>query len=142
MRQLLEKARELADVLLASEAFRAYQEAEIDLLNDEETQALIRRLYDCEARLRAFDYRTKEECQQLVDEVRRLRAEIQERPAYVRFQEARQAFDRLVGLVIDAISFQITGMERQDVGCGSGGCGCGAGLQLPPGGRRVAAAAG
>lgn len=140
MRRVLEKARELADELLASEAFRAYQEAEIELLNDDDTQALIRRLYDCEARLRAFDYRSKEECQQLVEEIRRLREEIQARPTYVRYQQARQAFDRLVGLVIDAISFQLTGLERQDVGCGSGGCGCGAGLALPR--RALTAAAG
>lgn len=136
MKRLIEKARELADELLQSEEFRAYQEAEIDLLNDDGAQELINRLYECEARLRAFDYASKEECQRLVDEVRELRATIEAHPAYARYQNARRQFDRLVGLVIDTISFGITGLQRQDVGCGSGGCGCGSGLDLPAAARR------
>lgn len=140
MRRILEKAQELAEELLASEEFRAYQEAEIELLNDEEVQGLLARLSRLEERLRRLDYATKEEGQQLAEEARRLRAEIQQHPAYLRFLKARQAFDRLVGLVMDAISFGLTGMERQAAGCGSGGCGC-AGLVLPPSLRRPAAPA-
>ncbi|REJ32395.1 MAG: hypothetical protein DIU82_12370, partial [Bacillota bacterium] len=41
---LLDTARELAEALTASEAFAAYEEAEIDLLNDDQVQALVERL--------------------------------------------------------------------------------------------------
>ncbi|HEY8449796.1 MAG TPA: hypothetical protein VIL95_04875, partial [Bacillota bacterium] len=60
------------------------------------------------------------------------RRALAQRPSYRRYIAARDAFDRLVGLVLDTISVDITGRPRGDVGCGSsGGCGCGSGLKLP-----------
>lgn len=127
-------ARQLAEALLDSDEYHRYEEAEKRFLTDDQVLETIRALRRDEKQLRSLDYGTARQGQALKDRIEALRQEVARRPSYRDYMAARNEFDRLLGTILDAISFQITGAARPETGCGTAGanCGCGSGLNLPP----------
>ena len=126
-------ARRLAAELLQTPEYAAFAEAERAFLTDAGVQAWIEELRGLEERLRGLVFASREEAEELRRRVAELKQAIASRPSHARFVAARAAFDRLVGVVLDAVHFGFTGTHRQEAGCGSSGrfCGCGSGLYLP-----------
>lgn len=116
----LHTARELAEALLASEPFAAYQEAEIEFLNDDEAQDLLQRLALARARWQAAAVSDPTSARPLFEQVRALQAAVDANAAYARYQAARSAVDACVGRVLDEVSDLISGTTRRDVPCGAG----------------------
>lgn len=127
-------ARELASILLDSAEYRAYQEAEHRFLTDDNVLALIEQLRKDEALLRSFNYGSAEDGAALRARIEASRRELVSRPTYAEYMATRQAFDRLLGMILDTVSLEITGGGRPASGCGTTGsnCGCGSGINLPP----------
>lgn len=127
-------ADQLATELLNTTEYREYEQAEREFLTDENVLDLIAELRHKENKLRSFQYNSSAEGQALRREITRLREALSTRTTYRRYMEKREQFDRLLGMVLDTISLEITGSHRPDSGCGTTGsnCGCGSGLNLPP----------
>ncbi|HEX6988284.1 MAG TPA: YlbF family regulator, partial [Bacillota bacterium] len=126
-------ARRLGRELQQTAEYRRLTEAERAFLLDEGVQAWIEELRSTEERLRAFAYATPEEGRQLQRRIDELKERIAARPSHAAFLEARERFDRLMGLVLDTIHLGFSGRRREEAGCGTTGrvCGCGSGLYLP-----------
>lgn len=117
---LLDTARELAEALTASEAFAAYEEAEIDFLNDDQVQALVERLEALRARWRELADAAPEEAGLLARRLDDLEAEARANVVYRRYQAARGALESFIGAVLDEVSYLISGTTRRDLPCGGG----------------------
>lgn len=118
---VLRTACELAEALLASEAFAAYREAEIEFLNDDTAQDLLGRLEWERARWQAAAVSDPRSAREAWERVRALEADARANAAYARYEAARASLDAFVGLVLDEVSYLISGTTRQDVPCGAGG---------------------
>jgi len=117
--EVLRAARELAKVLADTEEYRAFEQADQELRQDEAAQRAIREYQKRQQTLRGMiALGVLGDAERA--ELNRLRQEVHQQPSVVRYSD-RQA--RLAGLcqaVGDALSRQI-GMDFA-AACGSGGC--------------------
>lgn len=122
--EVLEKAWELSRALETCQPVEAFRDAEVELLNDEMAQELLRHLTVARARLRRGVF-PEGGAEALAEEVQRLESALASRPSYQRYLRARRGVDDLVGTILNILNYALTGEDSRRGGCGSGGCGSG-----------------
>jgi len=121
---ILEKAKELGQMLAASVENKRVIHAEIAQANDKEAQKLLKRYND---KRREIDQKMRAEqpSQEMLEEYRdELQKEFNlllENKNIKEYIEAKKEFDKLVRSVNDVLNFYITGKEQS--GCSPGACG-------------------
>lgn len=124
---IIEKARELGQLIAESEEMQAYKNAETELEQDEKAKSLMNdyRLLQIEMVRAVKENRGKDE----VDSVREMllskQQELNDYKVTKNFLESKTAFDNLMKTINDVIIFSVTGEEPCSPNkCSSCGKGC------------------
>lgn len=134
---MLDKADEVAQMIMQSEIMQAYQAANHTLINNEEAQSLIKAFehikqdYDDVQRFGHYhpDYR------EIMKNVRRTKRKMDMNKCVASFKLAERNLQRFLDEVSEHIAHSVSdkvmvpkeGLALTDGGCSSGGCGTGGG---------------
>lgn len=119
---VFQKARELGEVMVASDEYKQVQAAEAALNENEEAQALIKRFNDMQATMQEMmqsENPDKDAMSAMAANMRQTQNELTAMPEMQAVNEAQKGFAELLNSVNQVLRFVITG----DVGGEQGGCG-------------------
>lgn len=122
--ELFEKSRELGELLVSTDEYRAVQEAETVFSSDELAQGKVKDFNDLQQTLQQM-MQTAEPDQSAIgamaNSLREMQAELTELPAITAMNEAQAAFSTLLNQVNQVLRFVITGEVDEGSDCG-GNC--------------------
>lgn len=117
---LIEKAHDLANAITTSEEYQVLRQAEQDMLNDDDAQALIDKYNDLQQRLA-----TEDESDALNAEIESLQQLMEDTPTLAAYLQAQDK----VTAVLEEINFilgrAINGEDNEEEACDSGSCSSG-----------------
>ncbi len=127
LENILDKARELGEMLARSEPFTRMAALEQAAMEDADIADLYGEYSDLREQLEALDM-SEEGGDVAADNLRRdldaLEGRLNERPEILRLEEARGSFNALMNQVNRVLQLALQG-EDEEEGCGAGGCaGC------------------
>lgn len=114
--EVLRLARQLSRAMTECDEMEELRQAELEVLNDDELQAMLTEVLEKQDRLRLGQYDTVEEGTALRQRVTELERALAAHPTYFRYTNARKRVERLTKSVLNILSFSLTGHEQQ------GGC--------------------
>lgn len=124
---IIDKAKELGQLIAGSEELKNLKEAEIELEKDAWAGTLMKEYKQLQMELVRASKEKKEK--DVLDEIRerllRKQMELNEYPVTFNYLDSKTGFDRLMKNINDVITFAITGEEPCSPSkCGSCGGGC------------------
>lgn len=127
MSEILVKARELGEMLVASQELSRLKKAEAILENDDRGMALLedQRLLQIELIKASRENNSEVKIEDITNLLMEKQNEINAYPNTLEYIEAKNQFDALVKNINDVISFAITGETCSPSKCSSCGGGCG-----------------
>jgi cell fate (sporulation/competence/biofilm development) regulator YlbF (YheA/YmcA/DUF963 family) len=127
--ELFEKARELGEMLIATDEYRKVQQAESAFNEDELAQAKVGEFNQLQKAVQEM-MQTPDPDQAAIaamaDRLRGMQAELTEMPSIKEMNDAQTAFSNLLTQINQVLRFIITG-EVEDGGCGGNCSSCGGG---------------
>ncbi|NLV35143.1 MAG: YlbF family regulator [Clostridiaceae bacterium] len=127
MSEILVKARELGEMLVASQELSRLKKAEAILESDDHGMALLedQRLLQVELIKAAREGNSEVQLEDITNLLKEKQNEINAYPKTSEYIEAKNQFDSLVKSINDVITFAITGEACSPSKCSSCGGGCG-----------------
>jgi cell fate (sporulation/competence/biofilm development) regulator YlbF (YheA/YmcA/DUF963 family) len=127
MNEILVKARELGEMLVASQELSRLKKAEAILESDDRGMALLedQRLLQVELIKAAREGNSEVQLEDITNLLKEKQNEINAYPKTSEYIEAKNQFDSLVKSINDVITFAITGEACSPSKCSSCGGGCG-----------------
>ena len=127
MSEILVKARELGEMLVASQELSRLKKAEAILESDDRGMALLedQRLLQVELIKAAREGNSEVQLEDITNLLKEKQNEINAYPKTSEYIEAKNQFDSLVKSINDVITFAITGEACSPSKCSSCGGGCG-----------------
>lgn len=127
MNEILVKARELGEMLVASQELSRLKKAEAILESDDHGMALLedQRLLQVELIKAAREGNSEVQLEDITNLLKEKQNEINAYPKTSEYIEAKNQFDSLVKSINDVITFAITGEACSPSKCSSCGGGCG-----------------
>ena len=135
MEQVVEKARDLGEAILASEPYKRMQSAEDVMQNDPAVAAMLSRISELKNTFQSLQGKAQSEGELLdlkncVAEIESHQKQLNQLPTVQEAMEARQAFSALMTKINQILEFTITGEIAAAEGC-SGSCGTCGRMQRP-----------
>ena len=124
---MLERARELSSIISRSPEYLAYRKAENDLMQDAAVLSIAGDIAQRQSEMinsvneADYDPKTAVAAQQ---DLERLKAQLDQTPAYQSFLEKQRAFQKLMDSVYEALASQLGGAAASESGCSSDCSGC------------------
>jgi cell fate (sporulation/competence/biofilm development) regulator YlbF (YheA/YmcA/DUF963 family) len=123
---VIDKAKELGEMLAGSKQYLRFKDAEIAKLNDEEAQKLLKKYNEKRRQAAMILKRNRlnaEEISAVKQELQREFEILNQNPVIREYIDAKKEFEQLVQSINSVITFYIDGGEK---GCASSKCGtCG-----------------
>ena len=131
---ILEKARELGEMIAASEEYKAMRSLEAEASSDQEISDLYAEYADLRDQLRSLSMENepnREAISELQRQAEAVEAKLGQQSKMIDLDKARKSFNGLMDGINRTLQSQLEGEEEYDYesACGSGGCegcsGCG-----------------